>query len=76
MMFRPELYDQILAAQIMSDYEEYVSPNDSMDMVMDKFNRSGAWNLPVIENNRYVGFVSKSKLFNAYRKVLKQFSDE
>jgi len=44
---------------------------------MEKFDTSGAWNLPVIDqNNRYVGFVSKSKLFNAYRERLKEFYDE
>ena len=35
---------------------------------MEKFERSGAWNLPVIEDGQYLGFVSKAKIFNAYRK--------
>ena len=42
---------------------------------MQKFNKTGAWNLPVIDQGQYIGFVSKSKLFNAYRKVLQDFSD-
>jgi CIC family chloride channel protein len=41
-----------------------------MQKAMDKFERSGAWNLPVIENGKYLGFVSKSRIFNAYRKKL------
>ena len=37
---------------------------------MEKFEKSGTWNLPVMENNQYQGFVSKAKIFNAYRKKL------
>lgn len=75
-MFEPKQYDQVLVKEVMSDYPTHVSSSDSMDLVMKKFNKSGAWNLPVIDNGKYVGFVSKSKLFNAYRKVLRAFSDE
>lgn len=75
-MFDPNQYDKVLVKELMSSYPTHVSSSDSMDLVMKKFNESGAWNLPVIDNERYVGFVSKSKLFNAYRKVLRNFSDE
>jgi len=75
-MFEPKQYDEILVKELMSSYPAAVSSLDSMDKVMKKFNESRAWNLPVIDNGRYVGFVSKSKLFNAYRKVLQDFSDE
>jgi CIC family chloride channel protein len=75
-MFEPKQYGQVLVKEEMSDYPTHVSSSDSMDLVMKKFNKSGAWNLPVIDNGSYVGFVSKSKLFNAYRKVLRAFSDE
>ncbi|MEX2380609.1 MAG: chloride channel protein, partial [Vicingaceae bacterium] len=75
-MFDPKQYDKVLVKELMSSYPTFVSSSDSMDLVMKKFNESGAWNLPVIDNKKYVGFVSKSKLFNAYRKVLRAFSDE
>lgn len=75
-MFDPKQYDVVLVKELMSSYPTQVSSSDSMDLVMRKFNESGAWNLPVIDNGKYVGFVSKSKLFNAYRKVLRAFSDE
>ena len=45
-----------------------------MDQVMKMFDNTGAWNLPVVEEGRYVGFVSKSKIFNSYRQVLKHYS--
>ena len=51
--------------------------NTSMDKVMDIFENTGAWNLPVIDaEGKYLGFVSKSKIFNSYRKVLVHFSEE
>ena len=46
-----------------------------MDSVMNKFDRTGAWRLPVIdENRRYLGFISKSRLLTAYRAELKEIS--
>jgi CIC family chloride channel protein len=48
-----------------------------MESVMIKFGKTGAWNLPVVSEGRiYVGFVSKSKIFNAYRDELKEVSTE
>ena len=44
--------------------------NDSMETIMEKFKGSGAWNLPVIKNQKYLGFISKSKLLTAYRNKL------
>jgi len=75
-MFDPQQYSKVLVEELMIDFPTSVSSIDSMDSVMRKFNNSGAWNLPVIDNGKYIGFVSKSKLFNAYRKVLQDFSDE
>ena len=54
-----------------------ILPSFPMDIVMKKFDETGAWNLPVEdENGHYVGFVSKSKIFSAYRSELRDFSRE
>ena len=53
-----------------------VGRGDSMENVMKTFDRTGAWNLPVVENGKYVGFVSKSKIFNSYRRVLRHYSED
>ena len=46
-----------------------------MEKVMRTFDDTGAWNLPVVdEDGKYVGFVSKSKIFNSYRQVLKHYT--
>ena len=50
--------------------------SDHMDQVMSKFDRTQAWNLPVLQSGRYVGFVSRSKLFGAYRNWLQAVSEE
>jgi CIC family chloride channel protein len=55
---------------------EKVDVKDSMDVVMEKFEQTQAWNLPVLDGNKYVGYVSKSKIFSAYREVLVEFSDD
>jgi len=75
-MFKPDMYDDVIIESLMVLPRDYISVNDSMDEVMKKFTTSNAWNLPVLENDKYVGFVSKSKLFNAYRKMLIDFSEE
>lgn len=74
-MFDASQYDTLHVSDFMSDYPDCVSSSDTMDSVMQKFQRTGAWNLPVIDDGDYIGFVSKSKLFNAYRKILMDFSE-
>lgn len=76
-MFRPALYNRYTVQDLMTMPPARIISNMSMDKVMDIFENTGAWNLPVVdENNKYIGFVSKSKIFNTYRKVLVHFSEE
>lgn len=75
-MFNPKHYNRFTVSQLMIKPPAIVDLKDPMELVMQKFEKSGAWNLPVVDNGKYVGFVSKSKIFNAYRKVLVHFSDE
>ncbi len=76
-MFRPELYKRFKVSQLMVSPPAYVSVNDSMEKVMYQFEKTKAWNLPVIDDNEhYVGYVSKSKIFNSYRELLVTLSDE
>jgi CIC family chloride channel protein len=55
---------------------EVINVDDTMQMVMNKFKKSGAWNLPVVINNKYEGIISKSSLFSAYRKQLINITDD
>ena len=76
-MFKTELYDTQHVYNYMKSAPVYVYVDEKMDSVMKKFETTGAWNLPVIEQDRtYVGFVSKSKIFSSYREQLKQVSHD
>lgn len=76
-MFHPELYDRMHVYNFMVSAPAYVYIDEKMDRVMDKFEKTMAWNLPVVDHDRtYVGFVSKSKIFSAYRDQLKQVSHD
>ncbi len=75
-MFNQDLYGKTFVRDFMTTPPTIVDVTDSMDLVMKKFEDTKAWNLPVIEDGRYIGFVSKAKIFNTYRRVLQHFSDE
>jgi chloride channel protein, CIC family len=75
-IFKPSQYDQLLVRDIMIIPPATVSSNENMESVMRKFEDSETWNLPVVEGKKYLGFISKSKIFSAYRKILVQFSSE
>ncbi len=76
-MFRPELYRSFHVERFMESPRARLMVTDPMDVVMRKFDDTGAWNLPVEdESGRYMGFVSKSKIFSSYRDVLLELSDE
>ncbi|BDW92578.1 chloride channel protein [Flagellimonas marinaquae] len=75
MMFDTEMYDTVFVKNLMHAPPEVIFyETDSMKQVMQKFQLSGAWNLPVIKNGRYEGFISKSKLLTAYRRKLINYS--
>ncbi|MPM15197.1 Voltage-gated ClC-type chloride channel ClcB [bioreactor metagenome] len=76
-MFNKDLYDTITVKRLMKEIPEVVYCDDKMEDVMKKFESSGAWNLPVTTRDGiYKGFVSKSKIFSAYRDQLQQVSHE
>ncbi|MBP5135619.1 MAG: chloride channel protein [Paludibacteraceae bacterium] len=76
-MFRPMLYSRFKVEQLMTAPPAFVNEDATMEKVMELFESTNAWNLPVIDKDgKYVGFVSKSKIFNSYRSVLVHFSEE
>jgi CIC family chloride channel protein len=75
-MFNPELYDKITVRDLMTIPPSYIDLRERGDAVLQAFERTGAWNLPVLDQGRYVGFISKSRIFSAYRELLRQFSEE
>lgn len=75
-MFRPDLYRKMKVSRFMSMPPAKIEVGENMERVMKTFDDTGAWNLPVVENGKYVGFVSKSKIFNSYRRVLRHYSED
>ncbi len=75
-MFRPDLYKRLYVRKFMSMPPACIDVSYPMDKVMKLFDDTGAWNLPVVDNGKYVGFVSKSKIFNSYRRVLRHYCED
>ena len=76
-MFQHEMYDKMHVYNYMKSSPAYVYEDEKMDSVMKKFEKTDAWNLPVVKQDRtYIGFVSKSKIFSAYRDELKVLSQD
>ncbi len=75
-MFDKDRYDEVSVHELMTVPPAFVDIEEDMSHVVEKFEKTEAWNLPVIQNGKYRGFVSKSKLFSAYRNLLVEFSEE
>jgi CIC family chloride channel protein len=77
-MFRPELYERFTVKKFMISPPAKINIAMPMDKIMQLFEDTKAWNLPVIDDEgHYLGFISKSKIFNAYRDVLQaNFSED
>lgn len=74
-MFDISKYDTLIIKDLMRKLSYVVYKDESMEQVMETFNKSDAWNLPVVDReNNYLGFISRSKLFDAYREQLIDFS--
>lgn len=70
-MFNQSLYDELKVRELMQAAPEIIDiAKDNTKEIMRKFNESDAWNLPVVKNKKYIGFISKSKLLTAYRQKL------
>lgn len=72
-MFESERYENTYVSELMSRPPAVIQHEENMNDVMKKFQATGAWNLPVVEEGKYIGFVSKSKLFSVYRRKLMEF---
>ncbi|HSO88776.1 MAG TPA: chloride channel protein [Draconibacterium sp.] len=76
LIFEPDLYDSVKVKDIMYMPEFFISPYDNMEIVAEKFESSGRYNLAVIDEGRYLGFISRAVVFSKYRKTLQNASNE
>lgn len=76
-MFQPRLYQRMTVADIMIGPLAKVHPDMNMAQVMNLFDNTNAWSLPLIDHTgQYIGMLSKQHIFNTYRSVLKNFSED
>jgi CIC family chloride channel protein len=76
LIFDHTLYQKIYVREIMFMPDVMVSPDDTMEEVAGVFQRTQHYNLPVISQGKYVGFVSRANVFSKYRRMLKDFSED
>ncbi|MCY1723101.1 chloride channel protein [Prolixibacteraceae bacterium Z1-6] len=76
LIFEPDLYDKVMVKDLMFMPEFYISSADSMETVAKKFETSNRYNLAVIDDGKYLGFISRAVVFSNYRKTLEYFSHE
>ncbi len=77
LIFRTELHRNFTVSQLMTQPEALLSVNDSMDVVVSVFDKTGAWTLPVVDvEGVFVGFIRKSSVLTVYRQVLADFSND
>lgn len=76
LIFEHDLYDKVMVKDLMYMPEAFISPSDNMEKVVEKFETSGRYNLAVIEDGKYLGFVSRAVAFSKYRKTVQDFSHE
>jgi CIC family chloride channel protein len=75
-MFDQELYDNTYVTDLMVMPPSYIDKREKVDSVMETFRKTGAWNLPVLDGGKYVGFLSKSRVFSTYRDLLMEVSED
>ena len=75
-MFNQDEYELTRVSDIMIMPPSYLDRKEKVDAVMDTFRETGAWNLPVLDDGKYLGFVSKSRIFSTYRDLLMEVSED
>ncbi|MCG8701716.1 MAG: chloride channel protein, partial [Bacteroidales bacterium] len=74
-MFNSEMYDNVSVRDMMFMPDMAIEVHESMEEIAHKFHESGRYNIVVLENGKYLGFISRAELFSAYRKLLKDSSE-
>jgi len=75
-IFKPELYDKVKIKDLMFIPDIIIDSNEQMSEIIKKFKNTGIYNLPVVKDGKYVGFISRANIFSAYRQMLQEFSAE
>jgi CIC family chloride channel protein len=69
-IFSPEKYEKLSVKDLTIKPAAIISLHENLDTVLKKFDETSQWNLPVVDNGKYVGFISKSSVLTKYRSEL------
>ena len=75
-IFKTKLYDKIHISELITYPEVIITSSDSMEVVAHKLTNNHVYNIPVVENGKYIGFISRANFFAEYRKLLKEHSED
>lgn len=75
-IFQPEMYNSTWVRDLLFRPEVTVDINESMEEIAKKFQNTDKYNMVVLNDGKYVGFISRARVFSAYRKLLRDFSDD
>ncbi|MDN3549590.1 chloride channel protein [Mucilaginibacter aquaedulcis] len=73
-MFNKDMYDELSVQKVMVNPVATINTSDDVREIVKKFDETNTWNLPVVDEHRFVGFISKSSILNQYRQLLKEYS--
>jgi CIC family chloride channel protein len=76
LMFDQDLYEKISVRDLMYMPEFFISPNDTIEVIAEKFRSCGRYNLAVLDDGKYIGFISRARVFSAYRDTMADLSYE
>lgn len=76
LIFKAELWDCMNVSDLMVVPPDIIETTDRVNFIMERFEKSDAWNLPVTDKGVYLGFISKSKLLDEYRDIMQELSEE
>jgi CIC family chloride channel protein len=75
-IFDPDLYEEVKVTSLMNAPMTTATMNDSMEQIVEKFQKTPHYNIVVLDEGKYIGFVSRAKVFSKYRNMLKEFSED
>ena len=69
-LFNPYLYNSVLVEELMDRDVPHISLDDDLPKVFELFDRTHTWSLPVVQDKRFLGLISKATILDHYRKEL------
>lgn len=75
-MFEQDLYEKITVQDLMYMPEFFIAPDDPIEVIVEKFKSCGRYNLAVLDDGKYVGFISRARVFSVYQETMADMSTE